>query len=1140
MDMEKARHWLADFDLKALFREGLGWDRFHVQPFDVEADGRSFTVEPVAEKCGFAVFTCRPADGGAMPDYPTRRKVEQRVRKLYHEHFVVFTDGKQSEQKWLWVRREPGKPAVGRGYDYAKGQPGDSLLQRVRDLAVELDEELNGIVITDMVGKVRRGFDRDKVSKKFYDRFKKEHAGFLKFIKGMQDEHLKGWYASVMLNRLMFIYFIQKKGFLGEGDFDYLTHKLIESKARGKDRFYRDFLCPLFFDGFAKEDVERGPRVRELLGKVPYLNGGIFLPHKELEVDNDYRQRTPIADAAFDALFAFFEEFDWVLQPRPPGYYAEHPDAREEISPDVLGYIFEKYINAIQPGEQKAKGAYYTKEDITEYISRNTVVPRLLDMTRQKCKVAFEGNSSVWRLLAESPDSYIFKPVRQGVIDDRGNVIPESRLPDFVQKVMHDPKARMFEKRYNLGDAELLKGDGNRLTLPTETWREYVARRERCLELREKLAKGEIKDVNDLITYNLDIRQFAQDVVADSDPDLLRAVWRGLNDISVLDPTCGSGAFLFAALNILEPLYEACLERMRGLLEDLEKPGTRHSLKKYDDFREALDQVAKHPKESYFVLKSIVVNNLFGVDIMDEAVEICKLRLFLKLVAQIDHVEDIEPLPDIDFNIRAGNTLVGFATESSMADALYKSKNAKQTGLLFGEHQAALASMKVRLEDLQQELDVFRSRQLAADTFQAVPEKDKEKVEVKRDALNEELSPYLARWFAEENIKTKVAYGRWLKSHKPFHWFVEFYGKMKSGGFDVIIGNPPYVETKNVSEYGTKGYTTEDCGDLYALVLERATDLGVRRGRVGMIVPMSCFSVDGFAILQTLYHGNASTLHVSHWSGDAHPARLFEGVDKRLEIVLAQLGRPTPAGQVFTSKYTKWYSDERPLLFALYPFYVCLPERTKASFFLNALPKIRTGLELRMQERLRSAKTAVGQLTRPAGRIRIYYTRKVSFFFQFLDFVPEVRDARGRKRDPSELKELTFADVASRDLALACLSSSTFYWYNVVNSDCRNLNKREVVAFPVSASDNRPTPNQLSGILRRLTQNYQGNSSRRTVDYRGIGSITVQYFNFRPAKPIIDEIDQVLAKHYGFTDEELDFIINYDIKYRMGRGAGED
>jgi len=64
------------------------------------------------------------------------------------------------------------------------------------------------------------------------------------------------------------------------------------------------------------------------------------------------------------------------------------------------------------------------------------------------------------------------------------------------------------------------------------------------------------------------------------------------------------------------------------------------------------------------------MNNLYGVDIMEEATEICKLRLFLKLVAQVERVEDIEPLPDIDFNIRTGNTLVGFSSYTEVEKAV--------------------------------------------------------------------------------------------------------------------------------------------------------------------------------------------------------------------------------------------------------------------------------------------------------------------------------------------------------------------------------------------------------------------------------------------------------------------------------------
>jgi type I restriction-modification system DNA methylase subunit len=83
-----------------------------------------------------------------------------------------------------------------------------------------------------------------------------------------------------------------------------------------------------------------------------------------------------------------------------------------------------------------------------------------------------------------------------------------------------------------------------------------------------------VHQINDLITYNLDLRQFAEDVISNCEgPELLRALYQATSTVTVVDPTCGSGAFLFAALNILEPLYEACLDRMQAFVDDLEPLG---------------------------------------------------------------------------------------------------------------------------------------------------------------------------------------------------------------------------------------------------------------------------------------------------------------------------------------------------------------------------------------------------------------------------------------------------------------------------------------------------------------------------------------------------------------------------------------
>ena len=214
------------------------------------------------------------------------------------------------------------------------------------------------------------------------------------------------WYASVMLNRLMFVYFIQRKGFL-DGDHNYLRNRLDRcKKEQGKDKFYtfyRYFLLRLFHEGFGKRRKDRAPDLEKLLGNIPYLNGGLFDVH-ELEKPDRYGKDIQIPDKAFERVFDYFDEWQWHLDERPLRN-------DKEINPDVLGYIFEKYIN------QKQMGAYYTKEDITEYISKNTVLPFLLDAARAKCKVAFENPNgpTVWDLLRENPDRYIYPAVRHGL-----------------------------------------------------------------------------------------------------------------------------------------------------------------------------------------------------------------------------------------------------------------------------------------------------------------------------------------------------------------------------------------------------------------------------------------------------------------------------------------------------------------------------------------------------------------------------------------------------------------------------------------------------------------------------------------------------------------------------------------------------
>lgn len=1094
IDAAAVRKCLRSFDFKTLFREHLGWDNHQAQ-LDIPVGGDTIQLAAVAQKRGFVAFVC-----SSIPDRPTRLKIDHQVTKSAREHFVIYTDEAAGQQVWQWVRREPGNPLASRDHRFDVSQSGDPLIQRLDQIAVSLAEE-ETITVVDVAGRARAAFDVDKVTKKFYDRFKAEHTAFLKLIKGIKANADLEWYTSVMLNRLMFVYFIQKKGFL-DGDTDYLRNRLaMVRKVQGKNRFqtfYRYFLLRLFHEGLGKAPDERklNATMEKLLGKVPFLNGGFFEVH-ELEEQNP---DIDIPDKAFEKLFDFFDQYRWHLDERPLR-------ADNEINPDVVGYIFEKYIN------QKQMGAYYTKEDITEYISKSTIIPFLFDAAEKECAVAFDADSALWRLLRDDPDRYIYSAVRHGVIDDEGEVIP---LP----------------KKVAAGVKSVAKRDGwNRpatdpFALPTETWREHVARRQRCLDIREKLRKGEVHQINDLITLNLDIWQFARDAIVTSEgPELLRAFWHSIENVTVLDPTCGSGAFLFAALRILETLYSDCLERMERFIEDLAITPRKHHPEQYSDFKKVLARIEKHPSERYFILKSIIINNLFGVDIMEEAVEICKLRLFLKLVAQVETVNQIEPLPDIDFNIRAGNTLVGYTTLEEVRQS--------QEGVLgFGEKVVRRIEEDAELVDR-----AFQQFRLQQTTHGGkVTRKDKQALRERLAKLDAELDRYLAGEYdiSADRYRSSAAYekafDKWQSSHQPFHWFVEFFGIMHGGGFDVVIGNPPYVEYAKVKgTYTICGYSTEACGNLYAFVWERCLDVACDAGSIGMIQPVAAVCADGYKPLRALLRSSGATM-VSNFND--RPSKLFDGLEHiRLCIIIQRKGT---RHRTFSTTYNKWQSVERPHLFQILSFI------ESTGLYLNdAMAKVGSPVEASILGRFQTENGALGDYERDS-QWAIYYTRKLSSFVQILDFVPAMKDARGRTREPSELKTLTFSSQEQRDVFLCILNSSLFYWLLTVYSDCRNLNRRDIgfARFDFSKAT-KSELKQFAALCTDLMADIRANSKMATMTYKSVGALQVQCTYPKFSKNIIDSIDFALGQHYGLTEDEVDFIINYDIKYRVGV-SGDD
>jgi len=1117
---QRIRQHLRAFNFKALFVEELGWDILNEHPLMIPVDGTTYVLRPLVEKRGVRVFVCEPDAKGRIPADRVLRKIEHEVIRSAYEHFIIYVDAARENQVWLWVKREQGKRLASRMHRYHRGQSGELLAQKLERLAIGLEEE-ERLQMTEVAGRVAKAFDVERVTKKFYDRFKREHAAFLALIQGIETQADREWYASLMLNRLMFIYFIQRKGFLDtkapgklDGDPNYLSNRLRRvQQERGENQFhtfYRYFLLKLFHEGLSQRP--HASELETLLGSVPYLNGGLFDVHV-LERANP---EITIPDEAFEQLFAFLDEFDWYLDDRPLR-------SDREINPDVLGYIFEKYIN------QKQMGAYYTKEDITEYISKSTIIPFLFDAAEQKCQIAFRPNGPVWSLLRENPDAYIYEAVKKGC-----GVL----LPSEIEAGIHDVAQR----------GEWNKPAPEAYALPTETWREVVARRARYQDLRAKLLAGEITSANDLITHNLDSRRFAEDVITYcTGTDLLRALYDSIEQVTVLDPTCGSGAFLFSALGILEGLYEACLERMGDLVEEREvldaaiPPERRHSSPDIAHFRTILERVKQHPSLTYFIYKSIIIRNLYGVDIMEEATEICKLRLFLKLVSQVERFDDIEPLPDIDFNIRAGNTLVGFASHDETKRAIEGKTVGKavQSQMIFDDR---LERVEQKAQNIEIAFEQFRERQTEQDLDPAIMAASKQQLQQMLGILRAELDGYLASEYGidRNSIPKREEYdarfAQWRQSHQPFHWWVEFYGIMKRGGFDVIIGNPPYVEWSKVATYNLLPglYKTRSCGNLYTVVCERSYGLLYVHGHFGMIVPISCVATDRMEALRSMWQVGSFETHVSLYSGDAHPSVLFQGVKFRLSIVL-QFRKASPS--IYTTHFQRWLPQGREYLFSLMSYTRVEPH----SHRLGLIPKVSSTTHSHILGKLCTHDRNLRESVDDTASYHVYCHRIVAHFVKAFDFVPFFHNQRDGEKKSEDYKIFSVNTDGKRDTLVALLNSNLFYSWFVTYSDVYHCGREIILDFPCDIAElTESLGGSLKDLKDELMNDLRKHSVRRAVPYKATGLVEYDEFYPRNSKPIIDEIDRVLAKHFGFTDEELDFIINYDSKYRMGQTSGDE
>ncbi|MEK6589660.1 MAG: Eco57I restriction-modification methylase domain-containing protein, partial [Nitrospinota bacterium] len=383
------------------------------------------------------------------------------------------------------------------------------------------------------------------------------------------------------------------------------------------------------------------------------------------------------------------------------------------------------------------------------------------------------------------------------------------------------------------------------------------------------------------------------------------------------------------------------------------------------------------------------------------------------------------------------------------------------------------------------------------------------------------ISPTLKKGDAGEFYDNQ--YEKWKSSHQPFHWFAEFYEIVhEKGGFDVIIGNPPYVEYSKVkNKYTIKGYKTESCGNLYAYVMEGSVNLVRDKGRFGMISPISLPSTPRMTPARDVLIKNSVFSWCSNFAD--RPGTLFTGVHQKLSIVLSKKHLlENNQHLLFTTSYKHWYSKEnkderKPLMETL-----CYVPAIKTS-----LCWLKTGnsIERSIYDKLTSQRHSISKSLNGTSSAFSLAMRMMYWGKSFTE--PQQSNEYKNFKAPSSL---------DKKILVSIFNSTLYFWFWELISDGWHITAKELDNFFLDLNNMAPAlKNSISNLTNMLIEDLDSKKG-----YVGTKQTDYEYYH-KLSKPIIDEIDRVLAKHYGFTEEELDFIITYDIKYRMGRGSeGED
>ena len=546
---------------------------------------------------------------------------------------------------------------------------------------------LQNIANNPTIDEIENAFSIEKVTDEFFGQYKDLYVKLYEHFENdsyIQSELAKAEidntrFTKKLLGQIVFLYFLQKKGWLGvpqnehwgKGNKRFMQF-LFEEAQLNKLNYFKDYLQPLFYEALAKERNNENSYYKRFDCRIPFLNGGLFEAEYDWESANitipENLFRNEEKNKAGDkgtGILDVFDRYNFTIKEDEP------LDKEVAVDPEMLGKVFE---NMLEITERKSKGAFYTPREIVHYMCQESLIHYL-----------------------------------------------DNALNDYSETYQEfgDAQSNMFGNNGKVGQQSLQTTTQN-IKVQKADIEKYIRKGHFAIENDQRVAtKGESKSYKFQLPES--IRQNA---------DLID---KKLSEIRICDPAIGSGAF---PVGLLHELVNAQLV----LKPHLSKA---YLNKKLDGFGFEFHESINESRYVYRLKRHIIQESIYGVDIDASAIDIARLRLWLSLVVDEDDLDPIETLPNLDYKIVCGNSLIGMP-ENAMHDL-----------------------------NVEKELEALKQ--------QFYDETNESKKKELRTQINTKIRELLDS--AEQFAGYDIDFDFKLYFSEVWH---------KKNGFDIVIGNPPY------------------------------------------------------------------------------------------------------------------------------------------------------------------------------------------------------------------------------------------------------------------------------------------------------------------------------------------------------------